>query len=390
MSVPPTGGWQQPRPEFGQSGQGYPGPGAPQPPYPGAHAPQQPYGGPPPGSWPVQPGYPPPGPPPKGNRLKWILGGLAVLLVIGLAVTTTLLLTRGGKSPVPGSTSAPSDVASANDTGPVSIITVEPTCTAYYAINNSVALVQNNGWGDQRENLGPAGQWTSDQRMLMNSVTTGLQKTADQLVPLAKQTPHRVVREIYEQIIAYMRAYVTSIPTYEAKDNFLANTFVNAQLAVTALCNSIGYGSAIRASVSSPAPPTSPQPVGDPSNPQPFITKSDATCQAWIPREDKFVADTDAWSKFDSGIPATDWSPEQQAVNVAVFPVTTAYADAIEKAGRASGNPVLEDFAVTAALYMRAWAQAGTSFVPADGWLNTTGARFANVVAAACKAVGSN
>jgi hypothetical protein len=378
MSVPPSGGWPQaPRPEPGQ-----PGPG-----YPGAH-PQQPYPG-PPGVWPPQPGYLPPVPPSKGNGLRWLLGGLAVLLVIGLAVTTTLLLTRDKTPAAPGTSTAPSDIASANDTGPVSIITVEPTCTAYYSINNAVAAVQSNGWGGERDSLGPAAQWTSDQRTRIEAVAAALRTNADQLVPLAKQTPHRVVRELYEQIIAYARAYVASIPTYEVRDNFLANTFVNAQVAALSLCNSITYGSAVRTTLDPPAPPTSPLPLGDPANPQRFVTKSDATCEAWIPREDKFVADTDAWSKYDSGIPATNWSPEQRAANEAAFPVTAAYTDAIEKAGRSSGNPALEDFAVAAAVYMRAWVNTGTNFVPADGWLNATGSRFGNVVTGACQAVGS-
>jgi hypothetical protein len=377
MSVPPPGGWPPaPRPDSGQ-----PGPG-----YPGAH-PQQPYPG-PQGPWPPQPGYPPPS---KGNGLKWLLGGLAVLLVIGLAVTTTLLLTRGDKHSPAGTSSAPSDVASANDTGPVSIITVEPTCTAYYSINNAAASLQSsNHWGDERDSLGPAAQWTPDQRTRVEAVAAGLKKTADQLVPLAKQTPHRVVRELYEQMIAYMRAYVDSVPNYEPRDNWLAYVFVNAEAAMVALCNSISYGSAVRAVVDSPAPPTSPAPVGDPANPQRFVTSSDPTCQAWIPREDKYGTDTDAWSRYDSSIPADNWSPEQRAANEAVFPITAAYADAIEKAGRSSGNPILEDFAVTASIYMGAFVKAGTNFVPADAWLQVAGARLANVVTSACQAVGSN
>jgi hypothetical protein len=377
MSVPPTGGWPQaPRPDSGQ-----PGPG-----YLGAH-PQQPYPG-PPGPWPPQPGYSPPVPPSKGNGLKWLLGGLAVLLVIGLAVTTTLLLTRGDKHLPAGTSSAPGDVASANDTGPVSIITVEPTCTAYYSINNAVAAVQSSGWGDERDSLGPAAQWTADQRTRVEAVAAALKKTADQLVPLAKQTPHRVVRELYEQIIAYMRAYVASIPTYEPHDNFHATVFVNAELGVTALCTAITNGSAVRAVVDPSAAPTSTAPVKDFANPQRFLTKTDGTCQAWTPREDQFATDSDAWSKYDSGIPAVGWSAEQRAANEAVFPITAAYADAIEKAGRSSGNPTLEDFAVTAAIYLRAFVAAWTNFVPADGWLNAAGARFGNVITAACEAVG--
>jgi len=378
MSVPPNGGWPQaPRPDSGQPGPGYPG-AQPQQPYPG-----------PPGPWPPQPGYPPPVPPSKGNGIKWLLGGLAVLLVIGLAVTTTLLLTRDKTPSTPGTSSAPSDVASAADTGPVSIITVEPTCTAYSAINNAIASVQGNGWGDERDSLGPVAQWTSEQRTRVEAVADGLKKTADQLVPLANQTPHRVVRELYEQIIAYMRAYADSIPTYEPRDNSLATVFVNAELGVTALCTAITNGSAVRAVVDPSAVPASTAPVKDFANPQRFVTKTDGTCQAWIPREDQFATDSDAWSKYDSGIPAVDWTPEQRAANEAVFPITAAYADAIEKAGRSSGNPTLEDFAVTAATYLRAFVAVGTNFVPADGWLNAAGARFGNVITAACQAVGS-
>jgi hypothetical protein len=66
------------------------------------------------------------------------------------------------------------------------------------------------------------------------------------------------------------------------------------------------------------------------------------------------------------------------------------YADAIEKAGRSSGNPTLEDFAATSAIYFRAFVGIGTDFVPEDGWLYATGARLASVVTAACRAVGSN
>ena len=156
-----------------------------------------------------------------------------------------------------------------------------------------------------------------------------------------------------------------------------------------ALCNAISYGSSVRAIVDPPAVPTSPAAVGDVANPQEFTTKSDATCQAWIPREDKFVSDTEAWSKFDTGIPSANWSPDQRAANEAVFPVISAYADEIEKAGRSSDNPVIEDFAVTAAVYMRAFVGFGTNFVPEDVWLYITGIRLANVISAGCQFVGS-
>ena len=36
---------------------------------------------------------------------------------------------------------------------------------------------------------------------------------------LAKLTPHRVMRELYEQFIAYARAYSDAVPTYTKPDN---------------------------------------------------------------------------------------------------------------------------------------------------------------------------
>ncbi len=52
------------------------------------------------------------------------------------------------------------------------------------------------------------------------------------MVNLAKQTPHRVVRELYEQYIAYGRAYVDSIPTYMPADDVLADVNVSSAIPV--------------------------------------------------------------------------------------------------------------------------------------------------------------
>jgi hypothetical protein len=384
MTVPPNGGWPQaPRPDSGQPGPGYFGP----------HSPQQPYPG-PAGPWPPQPGYPPPVPPRKGNGAKWALGGVVVLLVIGLAVTTTLLLRDdggGGNTPAtPGSSSAPSDIASANDTGPVSIVTVEPTCDGWYATNNMVADAQNKGWANDRNSLGTVSQWTPDQRAHVQVAGDAMRRGADQLVSLAKQTPHRVVRELYGQLIAYMRAYLAAVPTYTPKDNNLADATVNVAFAITSLCNAITYGSApLMTDVDPASEPTAPQPPGDLASPQRFMTTAYAGCQDWLQRQDKYAADTADWSRIPSSTPGSQWTPEERAINEAAFPIISAFADATEKAGRASGNPVLEDFAVAAAVYLRAVVAVGMKYVKADGWFATMGLRLVSFVSNACDAVGT-
>jgi hypothetical protein len=105
--------------------------------------PGEPHGSGPP--WQQGPWLHPPGPPPPtGNGVKWLLVAVAVLLVIAIAVgVTVIVLTRDRDSrPSPSATAAPSDIASANDTGPVSVVTDEPTCNAFVGINNSLSDIE--------------------------------------------------------------------------------------------------------------------------------------------------------------------------------------------------------------------------------------------------------
>src|SRR5690349_16826449 len=112
---------------------------------------------PPSGEWPP----PPPNwnpqqqerPPRGGNRLKWLLGGLGVLAVVVFTVVATLFVTKGDSRPLTRETSTPTsssviaaDFASANDRGPANIITEDPTCAAWGPINDTLVAEQRKGW----------------------------------------------------------------------------------------------------------------------------------------------------------------------------------------------------------------------------------------------------
>jgi len=370
MTLPPPDGWpppQQPSQPF-DHGQPYGPPG---------HPPQPP-----------PPGWPQSTPPPKqGGGLKWLLIGVAVLLVIGITIGATLLFTRG----VGGSTTAApggaSDIASANDTGPVSVITTEPTCNAFVSINNSLADIQANGWGEQRSTLGMRQDWTPDQLAQVESVKKATQNAADQMIPLARQTPNRVVARLYEQFIAYGRAYANSIDNYVPADNGLASANVNASSALVGICNAITYGSAARPVALDPAEP--PSGTGDPvnvSNPERFITKKDAACTSFQQLSDKFDVDAAEWQRMDSSTPSSQWTPDQRATQLAALPAMSAWADGMEKAGRDSGNPTLEDLAATAAVYLRAYVSAGDNYTGTDSWLSYVSIKLNQVVLGACRA----
>src|SRR6478752_3205926 len=155
MSVPPPPNQWGSQPPTGRQPAGAPQWGPPTGGQPGG-APQQPWGP----------------PPRRGGKGKWIFGGIALLAVIAVTVTITVLVVgkNSGSSPTPTSTSAPpSDIASANDKGPATIITEDPTCAPTGPIFETLSARERNGW-DNRDPSIPASQWTPNIRTQYEAV----------------------------------------------------------------------------------------------------------------------------------------------------------------------------------------------------------------------------
>jgi hypothetical protein len=184
---------------------------------------------------------PPPGPPQRrGGKGKWIFGGIAVLAVMAVTVVITVLVvgkhSSGGESPTPTNGNG-SDFASANDKGPVGIITEDPTCTAWKRISNSAVDTETQvRWTDRDQSL-PATAWTPEQRSMYETVGKALRNAADQTVGLVKSTPHRVMRELYEQFIAFSRAFADRIPQYSADEKELGTAPDTIASAIGSICS---------------------------------------------------------------------------------------------------------------------------------------------------------
>jgi hypothetical protein len=374
MSLPPPEQWRPPQPQS---------------------APVQPPQGPPPGQppWGGQRAWSqPPGPPPNpGNSLKWLLIAVAVLLIIAISVGLTLLVTRnsGGAPPTasPTTSGAAGDIASADDTGPVSIITADPTCPTWTTIRNALAAQQGNGW-DKRDASIPASDWTAAMRTQFEAVASAMRSSADQTVTLAKLTPHRTMRELYEQFIAYSRSYADSVSTYTARDDHLAQVVIGTSISLGSICNAITYGSAaVRAPLVTaiPAPPQPMPPAEDPSNPSRFLTGANPQCSRWISRSDQFDTEVADWLKQDPNIPNQQWTAEQRAAESAVVPIMNAFADDIESIGQQSRNSVFQDIAAFAAQYFRGFTASIPSYTAADNYLATAGLRIVGIAIQACK-----
>lgn len=316
-----------------------------------------------------------------------------MLLVVAISVGATLLFTRGGGDSSPtatGTSPAPGEIASANDTGPVSIITEDPTCEPSRPITDTLAQRQRHGW-ESRDYTLPASAWTPEQRAMHEEVAEAMRRAADQSIQLAKNTPHRVMRELYEQSIAFWRAYADSVPAYSPDDNYFAMAAGNASGAIVAICSAIDLraaqarGPLVKAG---PAPHAVTAPES-PGSPAPLIDSSDSSvCQPWMAASNRFDADAGPWHKIDPGIPASTWTEAQRSEMSAMAGVMSSFADELEHLGQKSEDRSVADFAALSAQYWRAFSLAVPTYTTADSYLSGTAAYTVYLVVNACAAAG--
>ena len=334
--------------------------------------------------------------PGNNKNLKWAMGAVGAVAVLATVVAVVLLFGGGGSGAPKGahpdegsSQEAAAGVASAKDTGPVTVITEDPSCAAWTSINNELA---NSGTGlwNERDRSVPASAWTPKLRAQFIAAAQSMRGAAAQAVGLVKLTPHRVMRELYQQFIAYARAYAERIPKYTPADNNLAGAANSASSALGAICAAIADGpAAARGPMVPPsAPPSDIAPVGNPVNPQPFLTTTNEVCDDWKAALDQFGKDTAAWQKLDPNIPAIYWNREQKAVNYAVAPVMNTYASKLEQLGRQSDNAIWQDFANLSAQYRRAFVTSLPTYTPTDNHLANAANYVSTTILGACAAVG--
>jgi hypothetical protein len=336
------------------------------------------------------------GGPTDNKNLKWALGGVAAVAVLATIVAAVLLFGGGDSgtpksaNPEPGSTQdAAAGVASVKDTGPVAVITEDTSCAAWTSINNELA---NGGLAilaNDRDRSVPASAWTQKQRAQFIAAAQSMRSAAAQAVGLVKLTPHRVMRELYQQFIAYARAYSERIPKYTPADNNLAGAANSASSALGSICGAISDGSAAARGPLVPpsAPPSDIAPVGNIANPQPLLTTDNSVCPEWKSALDQFGKQTVAWQQLDPNVPSIYWNREQKAVNYAVAPVMNSFASKLEELGRQSDNPVWQDLANLSAQYRRAFVTSLPTYTPTDNHLANAANFVSTTVLGACAAV---
>ncbi|OBA84520.1 hypothetical protein A9W99_01255 [Mycobacterium sp. 1164966.3] len=347
---------------------------------------------------------PPPGwvvPPPNRRRRWWALGGVAAMVTaaVVVALVATHTPNRSVRPAGPTTSAAPAAVASAKDTGPVGIITDDPTCAPWRTVAQEwTAHDPLAKWPSDSPSSPiniPASAWTPEQQAAMQQVGIIMRSTAGKTVALAKATPHRVMRELYEQHIAYARAYADSLTNYFPQaDVKLGRAAQSAMNSLISACNAALDGAAVARSVLV-APRAAPARVTPPQNaeqPQRFIAAADrTTCGEWESVSDKFDADPNIqeWTKIDSEVPIAQWSPQQKTLSDAVTPLMLNLADELEHIAGRSSNPVIQDFAAFAAQYQRAYVKALPTYGLHDGQLRIVARSTRHLVNEACGGVGA-
>ncbi|MCV7170604.1 hypothetical protein H7I41_11825 [Mycobacterium manitobense] len=351
------------------------------------------YGPPPQGPWGPQQQWPggPGGQPPKSGRGKWILGGIAVVLAIALAVVITVLVVRpadgGGGNGDPTTQNGDSEFASADDTGPVNIITEDPTCAAWLKIARAYAeKTAAVKWIDRDQSV-PASRWTPEDRAMYETASNALSEAATSTVRLAQQTPHRTVRELYQQFVVYSRAFVDRIPSYTPADGPLSDVAHSIANALANACSAINSNAAdavapLISVAEGPATVPPPSTIDDVER----VLPGQKICSEWEQLSVRFSEDTASWRALDPKIPASQWTTEQRNINDAAASVMSANADEMERLARNSGNPVVEDIALLAAQYRRGFAVAIPDYAAADNFLSETSVFLAKTIDWSCRA----
>ncbi len=357
-------------------------------------------------AWP--PTFPPPAPgsgprpPRRRTRRRWALIGVAlVLALVAVGVAVTLLGRDSGGRPIAAtspttSTTTMPPAASAGDVGPVGLITEEPTCARWLAISPKWPIdPPTNTAGVSPVNL-PRSSWTPQQQSVMQTMANNIRAEAGQTAVLANTTPHRVMRELYEQFVAYGVAFADAVAgNYVREDSGLLYSKNHLLDTLASVCVAMRGGApAARSALVTAAPgaPSRVAPPQDPADPQRFVTASDVPACVGLESLTRNYASNPtvtAWTDSDKATPASKWDPKQKALNDAVAPIMLTLADDVERATGPGNNPVMADFGTLFAQYERVFVKALPVYDPSDFQLEAVASGMLYMLAQACQTVGA-
>lgn len=347
----------------------------------------------PPGPQSLPPFNLPPGPSPRKPWVKWVVIATVVAVVLAAAIVAIAVVKGKGSSPGGSDTvsAAPSDVASAGDKNPATIVLEDVSCDAQSPIfNNFVAGLKASGFNDLDHSV-PASLWSPEERRINDEAKRLTVAVIAQVRPLVKLTPHRVRRELYEQTIAYWQAWIDKLPTYVGSDDEYRSAGNETEKSLVRMCTAIRDKSAqARSFMADPAiEPKDFAPVTS-DTPQLFLGSGSDQCSEFTAAlaayyDDPVIKD---WQKIDVKTAASGWDSNQRQTSDKAADILVELAHKLAGLGGDSGNPIMADFTAVGAQYITAYAHAMPSYTSNDDSLLGAGFGPMRAVNFACKAAG--
>jgi len=298
----------------------------------------------------------------------WVVqpgGGEAAPPVASPSSSTGTSTQKPTSSPTPTSSTAATGTAVPPTTDAITAVVGDPTCGTMEEIDRELDAAARDF---PIAAMYSSAEWSPEQRDAVNRTATATRAAADRIIPYLGQTPNRLVRQLYEQYIAYNRAFAASVPNYvpSVSGYFYAGRMI--AFAVIGICRVVKNGkpdvyAAQIAPVDIGQPP--PAPPADPANAPLMLTAPLPNCPQWRP-----ALPTSLSSELRSDRAKGD-----------------DYAEVILGLGRESGNALVYDFAGYAAYYLRVAAVVTDDDVQ-TGYVNTADTLW-EFITNACRAVAS-
>ncbi|WP_269892445.1 hypothetical protein [Mycobacterium hippophais] len=310
-------------------------------------------------------------------------------MAIALAVVITVLVVRpadgGGGSGDPTQQNGDSEFASADDTGPVNIITEDPTCAPWGRVSREYsASIESADWKNRAKDL-PATAWTPEQRLVFDSASKSMEKAAGESLRFARDTPSRLMRQLYQQFNAYSSNYITKLSNYQPADEAVvavANTLVSV---LSSVCSAIQYEAASAiASLVEGISPTIDNTVPTDVPPVMSLKAGDGECSELGNIVDAYNQGTADWQRVDPSVPVREWSTENRLIYESAEPIMVEAATRFQAVGMQSDSAVVQDLAFMTAQYIRAYVASLPSYSSADNYLIRVGNFLGGTLEAAC------
>ncbi len=124
-----------------------------------------------------------------------------------------------------------------------------------------------------------------------------------------------------------------------------------------------------------------------PPEPPAVPSKPDPVCAEWGPMATDYTSKQVEWSKGDPAVPASRWSSEERAENMAIIPVLRAQADDMRKLADRAQDPVLRSLLQSQAAFEDAYADRLPVYEPGDQRLWQAAINFSSAVKSQCTAM---